>query len=97
MNIGEVIKNSRKSKGYKQGEFSQLCDISQTYLSLIESNRKEPNMATLKVISDNLNMPLPIMFFLSLDESDVPKRKKQVFKILEPSIKEMVKQIYVND
>lgn len=97
MNIGQVIKSSRKSKGIKQGEFSTLCDISQTYLSLIESNQKEPNIATLKIIAENLGMSLPVMFFLSLDENDIPKRKQEIFKVLEPSIKGMIQQIYVND
>lgn len=97
MNIGQVIKDSRKEKGIKQGDFSNLCDISQTYLSLIESNRKEPNITTLKIISEKLNIPLPVMFFLSLDEDDIPKKKLEIFKALEPSIKDMIKQIYVND
>jgi transcriptional regulator with XRE-family HTH domain len=97
MNIGKVIKDSRKEKGYKQGEFSSICDISQTYLSLIENNQKEPNIATLKIISSNLGIPLPILFFLSLDENDIQERKREIFKLLEPSLKGMVREIYTDD
>ena len=97
MNIGQVIKDSRISKGIKQGEFSTLCDISQTYLSLIENNQKEPNITTLKVISEKLGIPLPVLFFLSLDENDIPQRKQEIFKVLEPSIKGMIQQIYLDD
>lgn len=97
MNIGQVIKQIRKEKGIKQGEFSKQCEITQTYLSLIESNRKEPNITTLKIIAENLNVPLQVLLFLSLDEKDIPERKKDIYKVLEPSIKGMINQIYIHD
>lgn len=97
MNVGQTIKDFRKKKGIKQGEFSKMCEITQTYLSLIESNQKEPNLSLLKTISENLEVPLPILIFLSLDINDVPDRKKDLYKILEPSLKDMVTQIYTND
>lgn len=97
MNVGQTIKDFRKKKGIKQGEFSKMCEITQTYLSLIESNQKEPNLSLLRTISENLEVPLPILVFLSLDINDVPDRKKDLYKILEPSLKDMVTQIYTND
>ena len=53
MNLGNVIKNTRKKKGQTQTEFASLCGITQTYLSQIENNSKEPNLSILKVISIN--------------------------------------------
>lgn len=97
MNIGQVIKDFRKQKGIKQGEFAELCHVSQTYLSLIENNQKEPNLSLLKTIAEQLEIPLPILFFLSLDENDVPEQKKDIFKILEPSLKGLIAQIYIDD
>ena len=97
MNIGQVIKGFRKQKGIKQGEFAELCQVSQTYLSLIENNQKEPNLSLLKTIAEQLEIPLPILFFLSLDENDVPEQKKDIFKILEPSLKGLIAQIYIDD
>lgn len=63
MDLGETIKSIRKQKGLKQNEFAQLCNITQAYLSQIENNLKEPNLSTLRVISNNLGIPLPILFF----------------------------------
>lgn len=97
MNIGKTIKQFRKKKGIKQGDFSNLCHISQTYLSLIENNQKEPNISLLKNIAAHLDIPLPILFFLSLDDTDIPERKKEIFEIIEPSVKDLIKQIYNND
>jgi transcriptional regulator with XRE-family HTH domain len=97
MNIGHVIKDFRKQKGIKQGEFAELCKVSQTYLSLIESNQKDPNLSLFKTIAEQLEIPLPILFFLSLDENDVPEQKRNIFKILEPSLKDLIAQIYIDD
>jgi hypothetical protein len=51
----------------------------------------------LKTIAEQLEIPLPILFFLSLDENDVPEQKKDIFKILEPSLKGLIAQIYIDD
>jgi XRE family transcriptional regulator, regulator of sulfur utilization len=94
MDLGTSIKNIRKKKGKTQGEFAALCDITQTYLSQIESNQKEPNLSTLKTISENLNMPLPMLFFISMTEDDVPENKRNAFKIIRPSVQSLVNEFF---
>lgn len=94
MNLGSVIKNIRKQKGQTQSEFASVCGITQTYLSQIEANLKEPHLSTLKQISDNLNIPLPILFFLSLDENDVEPQKRKAFEIINPSVKSLVSEFF---
>ena len=94
MNLGNTIKNIRKKKGQTQKEFASQCGISQTYLSKIENNSKEPNLSTLKTISKVLNVPLPILFFLSMTDEDVPENKKEAFKIINPSIKSLVNEFF---
>ncbi len=94
MNLGTTIKNIRKQKGQTQLEFAASCDISQTYLSKIEGNLKEPNLSTLKVISEHLNVPLPILFFLSMNEDDVPPNKRDAFAIIGPSVKSLVNEFF---
>jgi transcriptional regulator with XRE-family HTH domain len=95
MDLGQTIKFIRKQKGLKQNQFAALCDITQAYLSQIENNLKEPNLSTLKVISNNLETPLPILFFLSLDNKDVKPEKVEAFKMIAPSVKSLVNQFFV--
>ena len=95
MNLGNTIKQIRKEKGIKQNAFADLCDISQTYLSQIENNQKEPNISTLKVISSRLEIPLPFLFFLSLDENDIPASKRHAFGLIGPSVKTLISE-FVN-
>jgi len=94
MDLGIVIKNMRKQKKLTQKEFASLCGITQTYLSQIEGNLKEPNLSTLKNISEKLNIPLPIMFFLSLTEDDIQPNKRKAFEIASPSVKSLVNEFF---
>ncbi len=94
MNLGTTIKNIRKQKGFTQVDFANKCGITQTYLSQIENNLKEPNLSTLKSISLNLSLPLPIIFFLSMDEEDVSPQKRDAFNFVNPSIKSLVNEFF---
>lgn len=94
MDLGIVIKKIRKQKGQTQGEFASLCGITQTYLSQIENNAKEPTISTLKIISKNLDMPLPILFFQSLTSEDVNPSKRSAFELVSPSIKSLVNEFF---
>lgn len=94
MDLGTVIKNTRKKKSMTQNELASLCGITQTYLSQIEGNRKEPNLSILKVISEQLEIPLPILFFLSITEEDVDPKKRKSFENITPSIKSLVNELF---
>lgn len=96
MDLGSTIKALRLQKGFKQNSFAALCSITQTYLSQIEHNIKEPNISTLKIISKNLEVPLPILFFLSLDDKDVKVEKRKAFEMLAPSVRSMINEFFTN-
>jgi transcriptional regulator with XRE-family HTH domain len=96
MDLGTTIKNLRKSKGYTQSEFAKLCDITQTSLSLIESNNNRPNSNTLKNICITLQVPESYIYLLSIDEADIPKSKLKLFKKLFPPVKDMLKNLLLD-
>lgn len=96
MDIGTTIKSIRRSKGFKQGHLANLIDITQSYMSLIEKNKKSPNLSTLQKISDSLEVPLPIIFFLSLELSDVPTEKQDAFQMIFPSIDSFVRTLFLS-
>lgn len=94
MDLGIVIKNMRKQRKLTQKEFASLCGITQTYLSQIEGNHKDPNLSILKTISEKLNVPLPILFFQSLTEEDIQPNKRKAFEIISPSIKSLINEFF---
>jgi transcriptional regulator with XRE-family HTH domain len=94
MDLGSTIKNLRKQRKQTQHEFAGRCGITQTYLSQIENNLKEPNISILDDISKELKLPLPVLFFLSMTESDVPEQKRQDFMKLAPALKSFVDGLF---
>jgi transcriptional regulator with XRE-family HTH domain len=88
MNLGKTIKDLRKDKGIKQLQLAESCSITQSYLSNIESNKKEPTLSVLNQICTNLSVPLPIVFFLSMGKEDVAENKREIFDTLAPLMKE---------
>lgn len=56
-NIGELIKNARKEKGYSARELAKLCDISHTEISNIEKGQRfKPAILTLKAFEKYLDL-----------------------------------------
>ena len=72
MTLGSVIKLYRTQGGITQGELSRLTGLSISYLSLLERNKRNPNISTLQKIADGLSVPLIMIVFLmdinALDE-----------------------------
>jgi transcriptional regulator with XRE-family HTH domain len=94
MNLGHTIKNMRILSGLKQNQLAKNCNLSQTYISQIEHNQKEPNLSTLKIIAEQLKMPLPLLFWLSLSEEDVSEEKRAMFKLIKPAINSLIKEFF---
>jgi len=96
MNLGKTIKQLRKDQGLSQADLSARCGITSTYLSLIETNKKEPHLSTLKLIAQELHVPLPIIFFIAMDAEDVPASKRSAFKIIAPAITSLIRDTFLS-
>ncbi|MCX6328144.1 MAG: helix-turn-helix transcriptional regulator, partial [Bacteroidia bacterium] len=66
MDIGPTILRLRKEKGIKQKDLARGAGISATYLSQIEKGLRVPRLDILEKISNEINVPLSILSFLSL-------------------------------
>lgn len=97
MNLGNAIKDFRLKKGYKQVELATMCNLSQSYLSSIEKGRKEPTISVLKDIASVLSIPVPVLIFFSLDQDDIEESKKETFKLVEPTIKDLISNTLLKD
>ena len=93
MNIGETIRNIRKKRGIRQAELASEINITQSYLSQIENNKKEPHLSTLANIANILDIPLPALFFLAMEDEDVGDDRKVAFSELSPRVKELISDI----
>ncbi len=94
MDLGGTIRKIRQERNLSQGAFSKICGITQTYLSQIEHNLKEPNLSTLKAIAQAFAIPLPVLLFLTLDSKDVPIEKQKDFELIGESFKSVIHEFF---
>ncbi len=95
MEIGLTIRRLRKEKGIQQKDFAEICGISQTYLSQIEKGKKTPTIDMLGKISEKLNIPFPVLSFLSLTEDLIPEEKREMYKKAEPLINSLLEGVFL--
>ena len=95
MKIGTTIKKLRKGKGYKQIEFAKRCSISQTYLSQLENDERNPTVDVLERISKVLEIPFPVISFLSLTVDNVPEEKREVYNKMEKVMFGIVENVFI--
>jgi transcriptional regulator with XRE-family HTH domain len=94
MDLGNAIKQLRKQKNYNQKQFCKIVGITHNYLSLIESSKREPSIKVLKKIADELETPFAVLFWFTLDSTDVEPRKLEMFELLKPSIDKLITELF---
>lgn len=95
MNYGLIIRKLRIEKyNENQVDFSKRIGITQSYLSSVENGNKKPSIDLLETISLLTNLPLPIMFWQSLTDENIPVGKRDVFNQLKPIIDDLIMSFF---
>ena len=63
--IGDILKRTRTIYGYKASEMSDLLQISKSYLSELENNKKKPSLELLEKYSEIYGMKLSSLILIS--------------------------------
>jgi len=94
MKLGTTIKQLRKRSKLSQIKMSEETGISQSFLSQIETNKREPHVSSIKKICKVLGIPVAVLFFISTDETDIPEHKRKIFNTLFPCIKKAYIELF---
>ncbi len=94
--IGKTIKQIRKEKKISQKDLADNVGISVSYLSLIENERKKPLVTMLEKICIELEVPLPVLFFLSLNDIEVSIEKREAFSMISAPMKSYLFDLFVS-
>ncbi len=97
MDIGSIIKKLRKARKITQTQLAKSSGITQTYLSQIENNQKEPTIPTLKAIAEGLLVPLPILLFMAVESDDIPENKRGAYNAVSPSVTALLDTLFSDD
>lgn len=96
MDIGTAIKKLRKDRvpQLTQAKYAKCIGITQAYLSQIERGHKKPSMEVIEKIAEDFAVPLPIMFWFGVEESDIDPAKREYFNFLKPSIDKLIDSLF---
>jgi len=93
MQIGETLKQLRKDRGETQIAVQNKVGITQTYLSQIESGKKEPSPDVFRKLCKYYKVPTQIVAWQSLEEKDIQGKKKPIYKKLKPIIDKLISEL----
>ncbi|CAM3275512.1 helix-turn-helix transcriptional regulator [Paenibacillus taichungensis] len=96
--IGDILKKTRSIYGYKAKDMSIKLDISPSYLSEIETNKKRPSLDILERYAEIFNMKVSTLILLSEDHDEAIKTnkpqefiKRMMIKLIDVMSKDEVK------
>jgi len=92
INLGKAIKLIRVNKGYSQEKFASLISITPSYLSLIESGKRNPNTKLLERISSNLNIPLSVLIFIATEKEDFKDINEDLYEKISTLALDLIKK-----
>ena len=90
MNLGATIKSCRRLRGLKLTALAERAHISISHLSLLEQDKRDPSLATVRAIADALNIPLSVLVFLSASTREVSDLNESQIDALARSVTELM-------
>ena len=94
MTLGPTIAQLRKERGLKQVALANKAGLSPSYLSRLEAGLRDPTVSSLEAVAGALDIPLPVLFFLSISEEDVPAPKRDAYQVLYPALRSLVDGVF---
>lgn len=83
MNIGYAIRLCRQQRGITQTKLANKAGVSVSYLSLLErGERSDPSLTALEGISEALELPLSLIFFLASEPDELEGLDPEVIEKL---------------
>ncbi|TXK78707.1 helix-turn-helix domain-containing protein [Mesonia sp. K4-1] len=97
MELGKALQKILKQKGITQSVLAERVGKSPTAISQIMKGKYNPTSETLDKICMELNVPTALVYFLTISENDIPEEKKELYRMLAPSLKSFIIEMFGND
>ncbi|MEX8510378.1 MAG: helix-turn-helix domain-containing protein [Leptothrix ochracea] len=91
MNIGHALKLTRSAKGLSLETLAERAELSQSYLSMIESGKREPTLSSIQKIATALGVPTPILIFLAADKGELEGIDPETFQRLAAAVMDVMR------
>jgi transcriptional regulator with XRE-family HTH domain len=71
MDIGRIIKKCRQLRNLTLDSLANKTGLSKSYLSLVESGKREVSMKSLQKVARVLNIPMYLLIYLAAENNEV--------------------------
>lgn len=71
MELGSAIKICRERKGFSRSELAEKAELSTSYLSLLENNKRDPAFSKVEKIAAALGVPVSVLLFLATNKAEI--------------------------
>jgi len=71
MNLGEAIKFCRSRRKLTQSELAKRSEVSVSYLSMLEKNKRDPSLKMIEKLAAGLGIPASILILIAADPREL--------------------------
>lgn len=93
MNYSKAIRVARSLADLSQGELADRAEIDRSYLSLIESGKRQPSVETIEKIAVALKLPFHLLSLLGSEETDKRKANPGQIESLSLALTKLLLQV----
>ena len=93
MNYSKAIRVARSLADLSQGQLADRAEIDRSYLSLIESGKRQPSVETIEKIAVALKLPFHLLSLLGSEETDVQKANPGQIESLSLALTKLLLQV----
>ena len=93
MNCSKAIRIARSLADVSQGELADRADIDRSYLSLIESGKRQPSLGTMEKIANALRLPFHLLSLLGSEKQEVQKGYNEDFQRLAQELTKLLLEV----
>lgn len=93
MQLGKTIKSCRKIQGYTLDKLASECDLSPSYLSLVEQGKREPSLSSLQSICDALKISLNVLLFLAAKPDEISELDSKSVNLISEAIESLLRDV----
>lgn len=90
MNISRAVRSCRLARRLSQQELAARAAISPSYLSLIESGKKEPSLPLLRDLAMGLSLPVDMLILTAVDFENIKRNVSEMSDLFSQMLTALV-------
>ena len=92
MNLGNAIRFFRTQRGMTREVLADKANLSTSYISLLEQNKRDPAFSTIENIANQIGVPTSILLFLASDPAELSSLDQQLAEKLSYTALQFIRE-----